>query len=87
MWTAIQWACENGFNKLDLGRTDLANNGLRTFKSRWGAREIQLPYTYLAPHKKKTGAGRLRNLLSVVIQKSPPLVCRTLGELLYRHFG
>jgi CelD/BcsL family acetyltransferase involved in cellulose biosynthesis len=87
MWTAIQWGCNNGFNKLDFGRTDLANEGLRTFKSRWDAREILLPYTYLTPHKKKAGIGRSMALLNKVIQKSPPWICRLSGELLYRHFG
>ncbi len=87
MWSAIQWGCENGFEVMDFGKTDLANTGLRTFKSRWGAREFRLPYTYLAPHEKKVSNGRLGNVLSRVIQMSPPQVCRILGELLYRHFG
>lgn len=87
MWTAIRWGCENGLKRMDFGRTDLPNEGLRTFKSRWGAREFQIPYTYLAPHQKKSGHGRLMTLLSGVIQKSPAWVCRLSGELLYKHFG
>lgn len=87
MWTAIQWGCNNGFDRLDLGRTDLSNEGLRAFKSRWGAREFSIPYTYLVPHKKKSGSGKLMTLLNSIIQKSPPWVCRVSGELLYRHFG
>lgn len=87
MWSAIQWGCENGCEKMDFGKTDLANTGLRTFKSRWGAREFHLPYTYLAPREKKADGGRLRRLLSWVIQKSPPQVCQILGELLYKHVG
>lgn len=87
MWSAIQWGCENGYEKMDFGKTDLSNTGLRTFKSRWGGREFHLPYTYLAPREKKADEGRLRGLLSWIIQKSPPQVCRILGELLYKHFG
>jgi CelD/BcsL family acetyltransferase involved in cellulose biosynthesis len=87
MWTAIQWGCDNGFDVMDFGKTDLANTGLRTFKSRWGARELPLSYTYLAPHKKRIGDGKLKILLSEIIQRSPPQVGRVLGELLYKHFG
>jgi CelD/BcsL family acetyltransferase involved in cellulose biosynthesis len=29
---AITWACQNGFRVLDLGRTDLDNSGLQSFK-------------------------------------------------------
>lgn len=87
MWTAIQWGCNNGFNKLDLGRTTLSNEGLRAFKSRWGAREYCLPYTYLVPHAKKVYTGKLTALLSMLIRNSPPWFCRISGELLYKHFG
>ena len=28
-WTAIRWGCENGYTVLNMGKTDLANTGLR----------------------------------------------------------
>ena len=87
MWEAIEWGCNNGFNKLDMGKTDLSNEGLRTFKIRWGAREYLLPYTNLAAIKKKTHSGKLMGVLNLIIQKSPLWVCRLAGELLYGHFG
>lgn len=87
MWTAIQWGCNNGFDKFDMGRTDLSQEGLRLFKSHWGAREYQLPYSYLASHKTKANTSKLKETLAMVIRKSPLWVCRLTGELLYGHFG
>lgn len=87
MWEAIQWGCNNGFNKLDMGKTALSNEGLRTFKSRWGAREYMLPYTKLTAIEKKAHSGKLMGVLNTIIQRSPLWVCRLTGELLYGHFG
>jgi hypothetical protein len=87
MWTAIEWGCEKGFDKLDLGRTEPSQEGLRAFKSRWGAREYLLPYTTLAADRKKVHNGKLMEVVAKVIQKSPLWVCRLTGEFLYGHFG
>jgi hypothetical protein len=87
MWTAIQKGCENGFIRFDLGRTDLENKGLRTFKSRWGARETPLFYTSLGANTTHVGEGKLMAHMHTILQKSPAWVCRFAGELLYKHFG
>ena len=34
---AIEWGCQNGYRTLDFGKTEITNQGLRTFKSGWGA--------------------------------------------------
>ena len=52
---AIGYGVEHGFERLDFGRTDYDNPGLRTFKLGWGATEHQLAYTYLgAPGREGT---------------------------------
>lgn len=86
-WTAIEWGCTHGYSLLDMGRTDLENTGLRQFKSRWGAEEKILNYTNIPTMPSYLADRRLMSLLHVVIQHSPPWVCRVTGELLYRHFG
>ena len=48
-WEAIRWGSENGYSHLDFGRTDFDNSGLREFKSRWGAEETQLAYSFSTP--------------------------------------
>jgi len=86
-WTAISWGCENGYTLFDMGRTDMANTGLREFKSRWGAEEVPLLYSTLSAAPPQPMTGKLMRVLQTVIRNSPVLVCRAAGELLYRHFG
>jgi len=87
LWTAIRWGCENGFNMLDLGRTDADNEGLARFKAGWGAEETTLTYCTMPEKASEPSHGRLAKIVAPVIQKSPPWVCRLAGELLYKHFG
>jgi CelD/BcsL family acetyltransferase involved in cellulose biosynthesis len=84
---AIRWACASGFETLDFGRTDLDNEGLRSFKRSWGAEEVELPYTYFAERPPATGTGLRDRLLGTAIRRSPPVVGRIVGEALYRHAG
>jgi hypothetical protein len=86
-WNAIQWGCDHGFTKLDLGRSSIENAGLRDFKSRWGAQEKPLIYTSFSQKSFRISNHRLSKMMHVVIQKSPPWVCRLSGEILYKHFG
>jgi hypothetical protein len=72
----------------DWGRTDLDNAGLREFKLGWGSEEQILHYSVLADCPPKGSlAGKASRLLIPLIRRSPAWVCRTLGELLYQHFG
>ncbi len=86
-WTAIHWGCENGYTLFDMGKTDLANIGLRAFKSGWGAEEIPLVYSTLSSEPPRSITGMLLPVMQAVIRRSPALVCRVAGELLYKHFG
>jgi CelD/BcsL family acetyltransferase involved in cellulose biosynthesis len=84
---AIAWGCANGMQTLDLGRTDLNNPGLRSFKRAWGAEERDLAYTYLARAAPVERASTAARAGKRVIRASPALVSRLLGEALYRHAG
>jgi CelD/BcsL family acetyltransferase involved in cellulose biosynthesis len=85
-WTAMEWGCRHGYREFDFGRTERNNQGLRDFKRGWGAREESLVYTYLADTPPKSRSGMATRALAQVIQRSPPIVCRALGEALYRYF-
>ncbi len=87
LWTAIQWGCEHGYHLFDFGKTDLDNQGLRDFKSGWGATEVPLIYSYIGDVPLNHTAGLTKRALSKLIQHSPPIVCQTIGELLYGHFA
>jgi CelD/BcsL family acetyltransferase involved in cellulose biosynthesis len=87
MWTAIAWACEQGYRELDFGRSDIENAGLREFKRRWGALELPLVYSYLTPAPARPVPQLSMRVLASLIQRSPSFVCRIAGELLYGRFG
>lgn len=85
-WRVLEWGCQEGFGVLDFGRSDAESQGLRQFKSGWGAVEVPLRYTQMGRARgAAAGAGRLGSALHLVIRRSPPVVCRALGELLYRY--
>jgi len=86
-WSAIRWGCENGYTTFDMGRTDLANTGLRAFKSGWGAQEAPLAYSSLSPDRPRSMTGHMMPIAQAVVRNSPLWVCRASGELLYKHFG
>jgi hypothetical protein len=86
-WTAIRWGCENGYKVFDFGRTDITNDGLRTYKNRWGANEMPLTYSILSDNPPQLSSGGPEALMNRIIKNSPMWVCRLSGELLYRHFG
>jgi CelD/BcsL family acetyltransferase involved in cellulose biosynthesis len=83
-WGAIEWACARGCAALDFGRSELHHAGLRRYKASWGADEVPLVHTCLGHSGAAlAGPGRLRGAMAAVIRRSPPVVCRALGELLY----
>src|SRR6266540_160113 len=83
-WEAIKWACENGYERLDFGRTNLDSPSLRRFKLGWGTQEHPLEYTLLGVAE--TGGRRLEppRIVRSAIRRSPRWVVRALGEVLYR---
>src|SRR4051794_34504133 len=86
MAQAIAWAGAQGYTTFDFGRTDLDNSGLMQFKESWGARRRPLYYTsfsQLSAHH--GGPPAMPGLVTAVIRRSPTVVCRGLGELLYRY--
>lgn len=86
---AIRGACEGGFHTLDFGRTDIDNEGLRSFKRSWGAREVELSYTYFADRPPTPGSesGLRDRVVSATIRRSPATVSRLVGEAFYRHYA
>lgn len=84
-WHAIRRASERGRQTLDFGRTDWENDGLRAFKSSWGATEEPLVYSGVGIGASAT-AGRARGLAGLAIRRSPTtVVCRAVGEAFYRY--
>jgi CelD/BcsL family acetyltransferase involved in cellulose biosynthesis len=82
-WEAIRLGCEQGRTVLDFGRSYAGNQGLRQFKSSWGASESTLKYSSLGVARPQR-RDWLTKVAEPLIRHSPIVVCRLAGELLYR---
>ncbi|HQH22626.1 MAG TPA: GNAT family N-acetyltransferase [Thermoleophilia bacterium] len=84
-WDSMVNGCAEGYHTLDLGRSDPDADGLRLYKSSWGAAEAPLTYTHISrtrpPADRGSGGG---GIAAAVIRRAPVWVCRALGELFYR---
>jgi len=89
MWKAILWHAQNGYERLDFGRTSHDNAGLRSFKLGWGAQENSIAYMRFDCQKSSwlaapdTSSGRL----SPLFKRIPLSVSRLVGALAYRHIA
>jgi lipid II:glycine glycyltransferase (peptidoglycan interpeptide bridge formation enzyme) len=84
-WTAMEWGCVNGYRTYDFGRTDAGHESLREFKAAWGSTEVPLVYTHLGNSPRALGRGHGASVFNQIIRHSPTVVCRAVGELLYRY--
>jgi lipid II:glycine glycyltransferase (peptidoglycan interpeptide bridge formation enzyme) len=80
----IAAACGRGSRIFHLGRTDLADEGLRRFKLGWGADEepVRSSWFGAAPRSERSGPPEL---LRTLVRRSPAILARTVGETLYRY--
>ncbi|MGA2965467.1 MAG: GNAT family N-acetyltransferase [Terriglobales bacterium] len=86
-WKTIQDAKDHGLEELEMGRSDVDNQGLITYKERWGATRAVIRYWSYPPEPaglpsvwKKTLARHLAPIL-------PDIALETIGRLLYKHVG
>ena len=84
-WEAIKWGCANGYDTFEHGRCDIDDESLRQYKNQWGYKEKPLTYSYIGSNPEKK--SELFGVMNLIIRRSPIWVCRTAGELLYRHVG
>ncbi|HPQ42810.1 MAG TPA: GNAT family N-acetyltransferase [Syntrophales bacterium] len=89
MQEAIRWGCQNGYTSLCFGRTDLEHQGLRRFKSGWGATESIIGY-YKYDLQKNTFVKDIPTIKPVhnkILRKMPISILKAMGSLLYKHIG
>ena len=88
LWTAIEDAKSSKMDKLDLGRTDVDDLGLLTYKKRWGALGKRLPYwTFPGNPARSTAESWRMQIIRYATSCLPPVVKPAAGRVLYRHFG
>jgi CelD/BcsL family acetyltransferase involved in cellulose biosynthesis len=86
-WNTICEAKASGCDSFDLGRSDIHNPGLVTFKERWGAERIAVNYwRYPAPAARSEPEAAIRRFRRIV-RLAPRKLLVTLGNLFYRHVG
>jgi hypothetical protein len=92
-WKSIQDAKASGLRFFDLGRTDAGQDGLITFKNRWGARQSSLTYSRYAfsgnvGHMFDLPASTSRKgVARELLAHLPNGLASLLGRALYKHVG
>lgn len=86
-WKLIEECKASEVDSIDLGRSDLTNEGLIVFKDRLGATRKLLTYyrcTNLKTQRTpKWGSPGFAGLFSIL----PDTVLSTAGDLVYKHIG
>lgn len=87
-WRAIQEAKEAGLSEFDMGRSDLDEPGLVTFKDRWGGARSSLVYfRFPAKGSTKVSQASRTSISKYVLSHVPTGVLAAAGKVLYRHMG
>lgn len=87
-WKAIQESKAGGLEEMDLGRSDLDNEGLIVFKNRLGGTRSDLTYWRLPIKSAKAGSSLPGlEIAKKVFTLVPDSVRIGLGNLLYKHLG
>lgn len=85
-WAALRWSCETGHRRFSFGRSETRHTGLQQWKAGLGGEAVPLTYALTGSGRSPVeGHGVLDAAVSGVIKRSPTLVCRALGALLYRY--
>ena len=82
---AIRQACDEDRKRLDFGRSNVGDVGLRAFKASWGAFEEPLVYTRLGRSPGIESPSRPLRLAGALIRRAPSWLGRAVGESLYRY--
>lgn len=86
-WHAIRDAKESGSKQMDLGRSDINNDGLNTFKLHLGARCYALKYYRFPPKRIGTVAHWQTGFFPKLSAHLPEVFFVAAGRVLYRHVG
>ena len=88
LWRTIQEGTRDGLTSLDLGRSDIENAGLVTFKDRWGAACRTLTYLRCPGSQHPvTSRGLSVPLVRWLLRRTPTPVMGCAGQILYKHMA
>ena len=86
----IKKYAEQGYKTLYFGRTDIANIGLRRYKSSWGATEYSLKYYRFDMTNEQfvsTEISHFYKLVNFLFRSMPISASKIVSNQLYRYFG
>jgi hypothetical protein len=88
LWRTIQEAKDAGSEEFDLGRTEIQNKGLVTFKNHWARGHTCLWYwRYPCPDPMPLGEDWKLWILKRTSARMPNGLLPLVGRLIYRHIG
>jgi hypothetical protein len=88
LWRAIQKAREQGVLEFDLGRSDLEDLGLITFKDRWASQRSRLTYWRLGTSRFNGAPAHWATRFGGrILARLPDTFLTSVGRLLYKHVG
>lgn len=94
MWHGMMLTKERGLEAMDLGRTNAAQEGLKSFKASYGGVPAEMTeYRFTVPGYSEPSAYNesrksINELTTLLTDPSvPDSILRQASELLYRHFG
>jgi CelD/BcsL family acetyltransferase involved in cellulose biosynthesis len=87
-WKLIEESKASRAEQIDFGRTDLNNEGLITFKNRFGTtRSVLTYYRHPNPESGESAANWYSPLVRQLCSNLPDAVCSAAGRVLYKHVG
>lgn len=89
MWEAIKKYLSEGFNEIDLGRTEINHKGLQRFKCGWNTDEL-LIYTSrynIKRMKFQTVSKRTDGIHNIIFNHFPIFLLKLVGNSVYKHIG
>jgi hypothetical protein len=86
-WKAIQDGKRLGAIEYDLGRSELDNEGLISFKDNWAAKTMPLVYYRYPAQTAHNGSSWPARVVKQAFSRMPNSVLAATGRILYRHIG
>jgi CelD/BcsL family acetyltransferase involved in cellulose biosynthesis len=87
-WRSIEEAKRSNLRLFDLGRSDDDNQGLITFKDRWGAQRSRLTYLRYPARPRAEGDDAWKmQVAKRVFAHTPKAFLSAVGGLFYKHIG
>jgi CelD/BcsL family acetyltransferase involved in cellulose biosynthesis len=86
-WKTIQESKARGFEELELGRSDVDNPGLATFKERLGASRRRIDYWSYPRGPAGLPSVWRKRLAGYVVSAVPDIALKMIGKFLYKHVG